>query len=51
MTQLGRPITAVRQPIEALAELAAQKIVNMITGKKDRLPWVLPPKLLPGATC
>lgn len=52
LTQAARhPLTAVRQPIEALAELAAKKIVHKITGKTDDLPWVLPPTLLPGETC
>ena len=44
-------ITAVRQPIAELADLAAQKIVHQITGKPDNLPCVLPPKLLSGETC
>ncbi|MBQ1875268.1 MAG: LacI family DNA-binding transcriptional regulator [Selenomonas sp.] len=52
MTQTGsQPLTAVRQPIEELAELAAAKMVHMITGEQDTLPWVLPPHLLPGRTC
>ena len=44
-------LTAVRQPIEDLAGVAAQKIVNMINGRPDDSPWVLPPILLPGETC
>ena len=44
-------LTAVRQPIVELAEVAAQKIVSLINGKSDKLPWVVPPTLLPGETC
>ena len=44
-------ITAVRQPIVELADLAARKIVYQITGKTDDLPCVLPPTLLSGETC
>lgn len=52
ITQTGiRRLTAVRQPIVELAELAARKIVSMINGKPDDSPWVLPPTLLPGETC
>ena len=52
MTQTGiQPITAVRQPIEELAKLAAQKVVNKVNGMGDNLPWVLQPRLLKGETC
>ena len=44
-------LTAVRQPIAELAELAARKIVGLISGKPDNSPWVLPPTLLAGETC
>ena len=44
-------LTAVRQPIVELAKVAAQKIVSLINGKADTLPWVMPPTLLPGETC
>ena len=44
-------LTAVRQPIFALAEAAAKKIVAMINGQQDNLPLVFPPSLLPGETC
>ena len=52
MTQAGPfRLTAVRQPIEELAELAAQKMVARIKNKEDKLPWILPPKLILGETC
>lgn len=52
MTQTGiQPITAVRQPIEKLAAIAAQKVVSKVKGTKDNLPWVLKPRLLKGETC
>lgn len=52
MTQTGiQPITAVRQPIEKLAAIAAQKVVSKVKGTKDNLPWVLQPRLLKGETC
>lgn len=52
VTRTGQYIvTAVRQPIADLADLAAQKIVHQIMGKQDSLPWVLPPTLLSGETC
>ena len=52
MTQTGiQPITAVRQPIEKLAAVAAQKVVSKVKGTKDNLPWVLQPRLLRGETC
>ena len=52
MTQTGiQPITAVRQPIEKLASIAAQKVVSKVKGTKDNLPWVLQPRLLRGETC
>lgn len=52
MTQTGiQPITAVRQPIEKLAAIAAQKVVSKVKGTKDNLPWVLKPRLLRGETC
>ena len=52
MTQTGiQPITAVRQPIENLAAIAAQKVVSKLKGTKDNLPWVLQPRLLRGETC
>lgn len=52
MTQTGiQPITAVRQPIEKLAAIAAQKVVSKVKGTKDNLPWVLQPRLLRGETC
>lgn len=52
MTQTGiQPITAVRQPIETLAAIAAQKVVSKVKGTKDNLPWVLKPRLLRGETC
>lgn len=44
-------LTAVRQPIAELAQLAAKKIVGRINGKPDNLPWVLPPSLIEGETC
>ena len=44
-------LTAVRQPILALAEAAAKKIVALINGQQDNLPLVFPPSLLPGETC
>lgn len=43
--------TAVQQPIEGLAELAAKKIVSLIKNTKDDSPWILPPRLLSGETC
>ena len=52
MTQTGiQPVTAVRQPIEALAALAVKKVVNKLNGIEDNLPWVLEPRLLRGETC
>ena len=52
LTQNGiRKLTAVRQPIDELAKVAAQKIVSIINGKQDDLPWVLPPTLISGETC
>lgn len=52
MTQTGiQLITAVRQPIEKLAAIAAQKVVSKVKGTKDNLPWVLKPRLLKGETC
>ena len=52
MTQTGiQPITAVRQPIEKLAAIAARKVVSKVKGTKDNLPWVLKPRLLRGETC
>ena len=52
LTQNGiRKLTAVRQPIGELAKVAAQKIVSIINGKQDDLPWVLPPTLISGETC
>ena len=52
ITQTGiQPITAVRQPIEKLAAIAAQKVVSKVKGTKDNLPWVLKPRLLKGETC
>ena len=51
-TRMGlQPITAIRQPIEELAQLAVTKIINMINEEKDDSPWVLPPTLLEGETC
>ena len=51
-SQMGPcPITAIRQPIEELAQLAVQKIINMVNGNEDNSPWVLPPKMLRGKTC
>ena len=51
ITQSGiYKLTAVRQPIEELAELAAKKIVGLINGKPDASPWILPPTLLAGET-
>ncbi len=44
-------LTAVRQPITELAEVAAKKMVSLINGTPDELPWVVPPTLLPGETC
>ncbi|SEH21998.1 LacI family DNA-binding transcriptional regulator [Selenomonas sp. KH1T6] len=50
--QMGRqPLTAIRQPIEELAELAVQKIIHMINEETDDTPWVIPPALLKGQTC
>ncbi len=52
MTQMGiQPVTAVRQPLEELARLAARKIVNKVQGVEDNLPWVIQPCLLQGETC
>lgn len=52
ITRTGQHVvTAVRQPIEGLADLAARKIVHRITGKEDSLPWVLPPTIVSGETC
>ncbi|WP_231473874.1 LacI family DNA-binding transcriptional regulator [Selenomonas sp. ND2010] len=44
-------LTAVRQPIAELAEIAAKKIVSLINGSQDDSPWVLPPTVLKGETC
>lgn len=51
VTRMGsQPITAVRQPIAELAELAVSKIVKMVNGEQDNRPWTIAPKMLPGAT-
>ena len=51
-TRMGlQPITAIRQPIEELAQLAVKKIINMVNEEQDDSPWVLPPSLLEGKTC
>lgn len=44
-------ITAVRQPIEELAELAAEKITHLVTGETDNKSWVIDPYILQGETC
>ena len=44
-------ITSVRQPIEELAGLAAQKIIHMVMGETDNEPWVIDPYILQGETC
>lgn len=52
MTQTGPyRMTAIRQPIDELAELAARKIVSQIKEENDESPWILPPSFLPGETC
>ena len=52
ITKLGlQPITAVRQPIEKLASIAAKKVVNMVEGKKDNLVLIASPSLIQGTTC
>ena len=52
ITQSGiYKLTAVRQPIKELAELAVKKIVGLINGRPDDSPWILPPTLLAGETC
>jgi LacI family sucrose operon transcriptional repressor len=51
-TRMGlQPITAIRQPIVELAQLAVKKIINMVNEEQDDTPWVLPPSLLAGKTC
>ena len=44
-------ITAVRQSIEKLSEIAAKKIINKINGVDDNLPWTVEPYLIEGGTC
>lgn len=44
-------LTAIRQPIKELADLAARKIVSLIKNTEDDSPWTLPPTLLSGETC
>lgn len=52
MTQTGPyKLTAVRQPIEELADLTARKMVSLIKRDNNELPWILPPRLLHGETC
>lgn len=52
ITKMGlQPITAVRQPIEKLASIAAKKVVNMVEGKKDNLVLIASPSLIQGTTC
>lgn len=52
LTRIGaQTVTAVRQPIEGLAALAAKKIVARAEGTKDTLPWILKPSLIKGETC
>ena len=51
-TRMGvQPITAIRQPIEELAQLAMQKIIHMVEGTDDASGWILEPTLLQGKTC
>lgn len=52
MTTLGPyKLTSIRQPIRELAALAANKIVSLMREETDKLPWILPPTLVPGETC
>ncbi|MFC2638641.1 MAG: substrate-binding domain-containing protein, partial [Mitsuokella sp.] len=52
LTRIGaQTVTAVRQPIEGLAALAAKKIVARAEGTADTLPWILKPSLIKGETC
>lgn len=52
ITRMGmKTITAVRQDIGVLAQIAARKIVNRVNGIEDHLPWVVKPVLFPGETC
>ena len=44
-------ITAVRQQIEKLSEIAAKKIINRINGIEDDLSWIVEPYLIEGETC
>ena len=44
-------ITAVRQQIEKLSEIAAKKIINRINGIEDDLSWIVEPYLIEGKTC
>ena len=44
-------ITAVRQSIEKLAQIAAKKIINKINGIEDDSSWIIEPHLIEGETC
>ncbi len=44
-------VTAIRQPIERLAEIAVKKIISRIDEVKDNLPYTVEPYLIKGQTC
>lgn len=52
LTKIGMSnLTTIRQPIEELAKIAVQKIINKINNIDDDLPLILDPYLIEGETC